>query len=32
MSGRSKLRALADNDNDQILAGDLIMLEVLQGD
>lgn len=26
-----KLRALAENDDDQILVGDLIMLEVLQG-
>jgi predicted nucleic acid-binding protein len=26
-----KLRALTDNDDDQILVGDLIMLEVLQG-
>jgi len=26
-----RLRALADNENDQILVGDLIMLEVLQG-
>jgi predicted nucleic acid-binding protein len=26
-----KLRALAENDNDQILVGDLIMFEVLQG-
>jgi predicted nucleic acid-binding protein len=26
-----KLRALADNDDDQVLVGDLIMLEVLQG-